>query len=125
MIQIIHRSAFRRTSFAHGTSFSKCRFEKCRFERQHTYLGGPSRFENCEFLECRFENVQLWQAEFVGCRFTGEIRNLVLYGPDAAEDLRTVLRDVDFSGVSMEFMSFRMGIDLSTTKLPKEGWDLQ
>lgn len=113
---------FSRISFARGTTFSKCRFEKCRFWRQHTYLGGPAIFEDCEFQDCSLVNIQLWQAEFVRCRFSGSFENLVFYGPEAPDDWRTALRDVDFTGVAMKLVAFRQGIDLSTTRLPPTGW---
>jgi len=110
---------FRRTSFSKATEFSKCKFEKCRFWAQHTYLGGPSRFQDCQFMDCRFENIQLWNTEFVRCTFTGSFYNLVFYGPDAPEGWQTVLCDVDFSGVQMDLTDFRTGIDLSTTRMPE------
>ena len=109
---------FRRTSFSKGTEFSRCKFEKCRFWAQHTYLGGPSRFEDCQFIECSFVNVQLWNTEFIKCRLTGVFQNLVFYGPEAPEGWQTVLRDVDLWGVRVGETDFRTGIDLSTTRLP-------
>lgn len=109
---------FRRTSFSNGTEFIRCNFRGCRFWAQHTYLGGPTRFEDCEFSDVSLVNIQLWNTEFISCTFTGIFDNLIFYGPDAPDGLETVLRDVDLSGVRMEDTSFRTGIDLSSTRLP-------
>ena len=109
---------FYRTLFSHKTVFTKCRFEQCRFWGQHTYLGGPARYVDCEFIDCSFKNVQMWQAEFIHCKFTGLFENLVFYGPEAPKGWVTVLKDVDLSAVQMKDTDFRTGIDLSTTILP-------
>lgn len=112
-----HDCKFRRTSFSNSTVFIGCSFQNCRFWAQHTYLGGPSRFEDCQFVDCSFKNVQLWETEFVRCTFTGSFDNLVFYGPEAPEGWQTVLQDVDFRGVQMIDTDFRSGIDLSTTRM--------
>jgi uncharacterized protein YjbI with pentapeptide repeats len=110
---------FRRTSFSKETVFSRCTFQNCRFWAQHTYLGGPSRFEGCKFVDCSFKNVQLWNSKFVRCTFTGSFDNLIFYGPEAPLGWQTVLCDVDFCGVRMVDTDFRTGIDLSTTRMPE------
>ncbi len=112
---------FRRTSFAEDTVFARCKFQSCRFWAQHTYLGGPSRFEDCQFIDCSFNDVQLWEADFVRCIFTGSFNNLVFYGPEelTPDGWQTILENVDLSGVNMELTDFRCGIDLSTTKMPE------
>jgi uncharacterized protein YjbI with pentapeptide repeats len=109
---------FRRISFANGTLFSGCTFKTCRFWAQHTYLGGPCRFQECQFIDCSFEDVQLWNTEFIRCVFTGVFHNLVFYGPEAPKGWQTLLQDVNFSGVRMELTDFRTGIDLSSTRMP-------
>ncbi len=115
---IFQNCKFTRTSFANDTIFSNCRFNNCRFYGQHTYLGGPSRFDNCDFIECKFKDVQFWDANFSKCTFTGTFKNIVFYGPEAPEGWSTILQDVDFKNVTMELTDFRTGIDLSSTKLP-------
>ena len=109
---------FRRCAFRSGTRFEDCAFEQCKFDRQHTYMGGPSFFVNCRFEGCVFENVQFWKSEFERCTFVSKFVNVVFYGPEAPAGWQTQLREVDFSSAEFEFVDFRCGIDLSSTRLP-------
>ena len=111
---------FKRTSFAHNTVFSDCRFVDCRFWAQHTYLGGPSRFERCVFSNCSFESIQFWKSSFVDCTISGKIVNVVFYGPKAPKELRSDFKRVDLSGTSLEDVDFRLGFNLKTVILPEQ-----
>jgi len=107
---------FDRVLFASSNRFSSCRFTRCRFDKQHTYLGAV--FRDCVFEECEFRNIQFWGSKFEKCTFSGRLDNIVFYGPEASESWRTVLSEVDFSAARFEFVDFRCGIDLSTTRMP-------
>lgn len=109
---------FRRTHFSSGTRFDDCRFENCRFELAHTYMGGPSRFRDCQFTGCVFDGTQFSKSRFERCSFSGKLINVVFYGEDAPRGWRATLRDVDFTQAEFELVDFRMGIDLSSTRLP-------
>ena len=107
---------FNRVLFAESSRFMSCRFVRCRFEKQHTCVG--ALFSDCIFKECEFRNVQFWGARFERCVFSGRLENVVFYGQEADESWRTTLSEVDFSAVQFEFVDFRCGIDLSTTRMP-------
>jgi len=82
-------------------------------------MGGPSFFVNCRFEGCRFENVQFWKSTFERCSFPkSKFVNVMFYGPEAPAGWQAELREVDFSAAEFEFVDFRCGIDLSSTRLP-------
>ena len=110
---------FRRCAFLSGTRFEDCAFAQCKFDRAHTYMGGPSFFVNCRFEGCLFENVQFWESEFERSSFPkSKFVNVVFYGPEAPKGWQTELREVDFTSAEFEFVDFRCGIDLSSTRFP-------
>ena len=109
---------FRRTHFSRNTRFERCVFRKCAFDRAHTYMGGPSFFTDCRFEDCVLDSIQFWNSSFERCAFSGRLINVVFYGPASPGDWETRLHEVNFTAASFEDVDFRLGIDLSTTRLP-------
>lgn len=109
---------FFRTSFSNNTVFRDCKFINCRFFGQHTYFGGPTLFESCNFVDCKIVGTQFWDTNFNYTCFSGQIENVVFYGPQSPKGWETILHTVDFSNCDLSLVDFKCGIDLSNTILP-------
>jgi hypothetical protein len=122
-----------------------CRFEKVRIESASFGAGrAPSEYLECSFdgarirfgpggfarfVRCSFCDVDLrdwfcFAVELVDCVFTGRMRHSFFNGT-VPEDQRVFVgrernefRGNDFSGMKLEDVSFRTGIDLTQQRLP-------
>jgi uncharacterized protein YjbI with pentapeptide repeats len=101
------------------TVFEACVFRDCRFTGQHTHLGGPARFSGCQFINCLFKDVSFSDASFEDCKFSGRWISVCLYGPTAPQGWRTVMTNVDLTGVDMDMVEFRRSFDTRTVSLPE------
>jgi hypothetical protein len=122
-----------------------CRFDKARIESASFGAGrAPSEYLECSFdgarirfgpggfarfVRCSFRDVDLrdwfcFAVELVDCVFTGRLRHSFFNGT-VPEDQRAFVgrkgnefRGNDFSGMKLEDVSFRTGIDLTQQRLP-------
>jgi hypothetical protein len=132
--------------FSAGASrLEACRFDKVRIESA-SFGGGraPSEYIECSFdgarirfapgglarfARCSFRDVELrdwvcFAVELVDCVFTGRLRHAFFNGT-VPEDQRVFVgrernefRGNDFSGMKLEDVGFRTGIDLAQQRLP-------
>lgn len=130
---------------ATGSRFEGCRFEKMRLGNASFGAGKEtSEYIECSFdgtsvryvgggyerfVRCTFHNVDLrewygWSTELIDCSFSGRLRGGIFSGAVREDDQSIVRRRMnefhgnDFSGMSLEDVGFRNGIDLSQQKLP-------
>jgi hypothetical protein len=107
------------------------RFVGCRFDGFRPTPGaifGSSRFEDCSFENLKLKNWWPVAAEFVGCRFSGVLDGLQLWGappppwnqPGKISPRRTrnEIRGNDFTRAELRYPDFRGGLDLAVNRWP-------
>jgi hypothetical protein len=130
-----------------NTRFERCHFEKlklnefsfgagretseyfdCSFDemRVHNMGSGYARFVRCTFGNVDLREWYGWGTELIDCTLSGRLRGGIFSGT-VREDSQSFLRRKhnafhgnDFSGMALEDVAFRNGIDLSLQKLPNE-----
>jgi hypothetical protein len=98
----------------------------CRFRRADLRgaLPGTARFEECAFEDTRVEGWICRNADFVGCTFTGTLRDVVFSGRTITTTVPTgdaganEIRDNDFHAAALVGVEFVRGIDLWAQRLP-------
>jgi hypothetical protein len=107
---------------AEPTVWRGCRFRKSDLRG---ILPGTARFEECLFDGARLDGWLCRNAEFVGCTFSGTLREIVFSGRPIATTVVTAgggdpneIRGNDFSGAVLEGVEFVRGIDLAAQRLP-------
>lgn len=130
---------------SHGCKFESCRFEKMRIEsggfgsgrvvseyidcsfdgsRISKMAGGYARFVRCSFRNVDLRDWFCFAVEMIDCTFSGKMKGCVFNGTPRAEEQAVVRRKHnefhgnDFSGLRLDGVSFRTGIDLSKQTLP-------
>lgn len=104
-------------------------FRACRFEEADMRAIGPgqARFEVCAFDGARIDGWVSACAEFVDCRFSGEIVDVRFcgrpWGPEADRldppRERNAFRGNDLSRVRLTRVTFVMGIDVAAQRWPR------
>jgi hypothetical protein len=86
---------------------------------------GPARFERCVFESTRIDKWLCFDTEFVDCRFSGRLTDMVFFGAPVSGPMRKRLnRSVnafsgnDFREAELRLVAFRGGIDLRAQLLP-------
>ena len=111
-------------SFGEGqavTEYIDCNFDGLRF---HHSIGNVARFVRCSFRDVDLRNWSCFEAEFIDCVFTGRMRKCIFNGTVSEEDRswvgreRNEFRGNDFSGMELNDVAFRTGIDLEQQRLP-------
>jgi len=103
-----------------GTDFSEADLRESTFDFP--------LFRDCRFSRTELRRVDFFGARFEGCVFEGLLDEVLFHGrwpwPEDPEvrDLRNPMTDVDFSRAELRWVEFDMGIDLSSCRLPTDGY---
>jgi hypothetical protein len=125
--------------------FENCNFEKMRLEclsagagpgyseyincsfdgsKIKMFTPGHARFINCTFKKAILNDMFSFEADFINCVFSGKMKGIVINGSVPKEMRLALGREKneiygnDLSGVEMDDVGFRTGVDLSQQKLP-------
>ena len=125
--------------------FENCNFEKMRLEclsagagpgyseyincsfdgsKIKMFTPGHARFINCTFRKTILNDMFSFEADFINCVFSGKMKGIVINGSVPKEMRLALGREKneiygnDLSGVEMDDVGFRTGVDLSQQKLP-------
>ena len=124
---------FSRTSFRggvlgyRGSRFVSCAFDRADFSRA---LFVRPEFDDCEFRDCKLNGCDFNGASFERCRFMGELRDVWFRGgfalpADMSEygvPRANRMTDVSFEGACLREATFSNGCDLSSVRIPKDGY---
>lgn len=110
---------------AHTSVFTDCRFDGETLQK----LGlGPTRFVRCSFENVRIASLEVRAAEFVDCRLSGKIGQLVVWAqpefpynsPDRLSPWRlsNEFRGNDLSQLEVHDPDFRGGVRLAVNTMP-------
>ena len=93
-----------------------------------------STYSHPQFQRSRFSNANLTRVNFFGsrfeeCVFEGLVDEVIFNGWDSDPDpkiqaLRNPMRNVDFSRAELKYVAFSRGIDITTCRLPAQGYIL-
>jgi uncharacterized protein YjbI with pentapeptide repeats len=80
-----------------------------------------AEFNDCLFHEARLDKVDFGGSNFVDCRFTGELREVLFYRRPfgMADGPENQMKRVDFSQARLRWCAFR-GLDLDEVLLPQD-----
>lgn len=106
------------------TVFRECRFDDADLRSVHP---GQARFERCSFIDARLDGWTSYCAEFVDCRFAGQIVGARFHGrpwgpeAEALDPPRSAneFRGNDFRGAELAQTLFVDGIDVLTQAWPE------
>ena len=103
-------------------------FRDCRFDGADMRRIRPAyaRFERCTFDDTAIEGWKTEASEFIGCRFAGALGTVTFFGKPSGPTGRAILperkrndfADNDFRDADMDHVTFMLGVDLSTQRLP-------
>jgi uncharacterized protein YjbI with pentapeptide repeats len=116
-------SGLKAESASFGGGGDDSRYVECSFDRAriaHSIVG-RARFERCTFRDVRLGQFWAQDAEFVGCVFSGSIRQAIFHGCPLHEDVGRTRNEFvrnDFAGAFLHDVAFRAGVDLSDQDLP-------
>jgi uncharacterized protein YjbI with pentapeptide repeats len=103
------------------SEYINCSFDGSKFKQLMTDC---ARFINCTFRNTVIEDMFSFETDFINCIFSGKMKGVVING-SVRKDMRLVLGKEkneiygnDLSGVEMDDVGFRTGVDLSQQKLP-------
>jgi uncharacterized protein YjbI with pentapeptide repeats len=113
---------FRTGSGLELSEYINCSFDGSRFKK---VMAGYARFINCTFRNTVIKDMFSFQADFINCIFSGKMKGVVING-SVPKEMRLAfgkekneIYGNDFSGVEMDDVGFRTGVDLSQQKLPE------
>jgi hypothetical protein len=104
-----------------GNLFRDCRFDGADLRRVRP---GETRFERCTFDDALLDGWRSEAAEFVGCRFAGDLGRVTFHGRPTGNAGRGVLRkrnefaQNDFTDAELDGVVFTYGIDLDAQRFP-------
>lgn len=101
--------------------YKRCVWTNCNFYGKYLNFGRDSFFSDCEFNNVFIQSGTLEGATFRDCRYTGKLRNLLVYGNGLSPAKPTVFQGCDFSEAGFENVVFYAGVDFSKVILPKKG----
>lgn len=97
----------------------------CRFRKSDLrgVLPGTARFEECVFEDARLDGWLCRNADFVGCTFSGTLREIVISARPIATTVARAggpneIRGNDFAGTVLDGVEFVRGVDLPAQRLP-------
>ena len=105
--------------------FRDCRFDGADLRRVRP---GVARFERCTFDDAAIDGWRAEAAEFIGCRFAGALGTVSFFGKPAGNTARLVeptrrrneFAGNDFRDADLDRVTFTLGIDLRSQRLPKD-----
>ena len=85
-----------------------------------------ARFERCTFDDTAIDGWKTEASEFIGCRFAGALGAVTFFGKPSGSTGHAILpqrkrnefAQNDFRDADMDHVTFMLGIDLSTQRLP-------
>jgi hypothetical protein len=111
-------------SFGSGREMSEyveCVFDGAKFNRMG---GGYARFVRCSFRGVEINNWKCFEVELIDCVFSGKLNVGIFNGTPRSEQQEFLKREHnefhgnDFSGMELNDVAFRTGIDLTKQRLP-------
>ena len=101
-------------------------FRDCRFDGADLRRVRPreTRFERCTFDDANLDGWRSETAEFVGCRFAGDLGRVIFYGRPTGnagrgnQRKRNEFAQNDFTDAELDEVVFTHGIDLEAQRLP-------
>jgi|688.fasta_scaffold353433_2 hypothetical protein len=103
------------------SEYINCSFDRSKFKR---FRAGRARFINCTFRDTVIHDMFSFEADFINCVFSGKMKGVVINGSVDKEKRSILGREKneiygnDLSGVEMNDVGFRTGVDLNRQKLP-------
>jgi hypothetical protein len=113
-------------SASFGAGRAPSEYVECRFDGARIRFGpgGSARFVGCSFRDVDLRDWFCFRVELVDCVFTGRMRHSFFNGTVPEHERafvgreRNEFRGNDFSGMKLEDVGFRTGIDLTQQRLP-------